>query len=1708
MLLNKLTQLTIIIVSSILFTVSVSAATFTVDSTGDEADLSAGNGICATSLGTCTLRAAIQEANALAGADNIHFNIPTSDPGYRDYDNPDTPSSGDSTGGDDYWTIRNATALPSISETVSINGNTQELSSGSNRNLNGPDIEIRNTSAFPGSLFVFLSGATSSEIRGLVLNNFGTSSINAGINSFATGLLVAAMYIGTDIKGLADAVGTTSAGVYINGNLGNMIGNQLSDRNIMSGLSLGVTISNCTGDIITANSVKGNFIGIGSDGTTVVSNTSYGIYSGPNCRVEIGGPNLVDRNIISGNSTGGINFQGLINTNEEVQIYNNYFGTDVSGTLSRPNGGSGDIRTQSGDNSATSNRHRIGAPGKGNLFRFNARSIWLNNSGLDYKMTIEHNTFSDGTAFRSILVDGAGNNTIIQNNAIGGFESDPYFGLETNPNPFRGIEIRTGGSPIIRGNIINGGTSNGIYVFSGNLDTRTSGTTDVIGRPVIGGQNTLTGSLCNGLEQNCIYDYAWSGIYSVETIASNESTLWADNDFTGGNGADTTGDGIGDRNIEQVWYGLFEIHSSNYRRTDLTGTVLNFPSGTKVRTTDDPSTEVTSATAINVTCLGTSGVSCPATGHTTGTLDNTYIAVPSGQTGTVLNNVNNWFRITEYIYDGTGNKINYSSFKFDQPHFSSRLFTFDGNSTNNVINTGSARTIDSQNYTDRGEPWTDRPGATRNISTGDIGRFQIMEVEFVDANPVWQPSRGGYVITIDSGEDTLVSFPTYSDDGGFNNTNAAASGGMSKRTSTDLADGKTTFREAISLANSFAARELIDFSIPTSDPTWNTPEFPNRFNLTFDGALPTLTSSVILDGRTQEQFTGDNHPMNYNINAPEGITNGPEVILNFDNTIPRWDINAGTPYIIKMGFYNSAPNQRLVGFTNAEGVMLESDFVNGNFGSLFVLNHANCQVEIYRNVFKNSLNQPTIEEACARGGLQKLIGNYFINSQSGAVAFVNTTLTGVARSAVSGNFFSGDGNIGIYANPYRNIFIENNIFRGMNRPGILVTDYQTSKNVLARKNIFDMSNSSIPIDLSLQDWVGDGVTINDTGDIDTGPNSLQNYPVIQNVKFLGNGDYQVSGTVDGEDSLAPFMVEICESHNNDSGNGVCKNSLGLIQTQEQDGVHRWERIVNISGSNGEDNRFFTSLATNKNYETSEFGEIFVANSENSNYERLAYTINLDSPSSSFTTPNNTPLLDWSTEFNGQSIVEYPKLLASVSTGGGFSYDIERKDNYIYVAHYGFISIVDVSDPNKPKIIGTYTGFTGGANSRQLEVSSNLLVGTAGTWGSVISIANITNPSQPSPLYFGTPGGVQSYDAEVNGDYLYLKSNQGLTVVNITNPSSPVHIKNVTTTPGASFVDSFVRVDNILYMTTNEYIQIYDITNPADPVPNGSVFIGTSSTIQRDGNRLYVSKVGNNGLLTYDITNRTSPALISEFIYDAANANALTDIEVFGSIIFLSKVGLGIYVIDISNINSPSIIKNIRTETTIYNSGLEYYNGILFSGNYDLNPPVDGIGALYTFDLGTDLPNSLIEQRDDSLSGYEIILNGTTYQTLSNELSQFQVTEPLQPGNYKWQVKALWQDGSVAGISEEKSFRVPPSPLQVDLSGSDDIPVSSPISTPVSEDDSIFETQDLESDEDIAGTIQGETIRNILIVGGITGASGVGVYWLLLLLKKRRSTKGG
>ena len=345
--------MSIVCVFHIAFVNSAAAATFVVNSTGDAGDVATGDAACDTG-GTnsggapeCTLRAAIEESNALAGSDTITFSIPTSEPGYLA-----APLS---------YTIQPATALPTIAEQLTIDGSSQ------------PD--------FPGTPIIVVDGgppvapsngitigapASGSTIRGLVVIRFDAN----GILLLGGSNVIAGNYIGIGADGLSVAPNNVAdlvqqGGIRIESGSNTIGGTTPADRNVISGnLFSGIVLF---GAGATANQIYGNYIGTDASGTLDRGNAEEGI------DIELGGSNIIggplagQRNILSGNGSDGVEIDG----GDFNVVQGNYIGTDVTGNVIIPNDRDGvDINENAGNGSV---RTLVGGTGvnEGNLIRGN-----------------------------------------------------------------------------------------------------------------------------------------------------------------------------------------------------------------------------------------------------------------------------------------------------------------------------------------------------------------------------------------------------------------------------------------------------------------------------------------------------------------------------------------------------------------------------------------------------------------------------------------------------------------------------------------------------------------------------------------------------------------------------------------------------------------------------------------------------------------------------------------------------------------------------------------------------------------------------------------------------------------------------------------------------------------------------------------------------------------------------------------------------------------------------------------------------------------------------------------------------------------------------------------------------------------------------------------------------------------------------------------
>ena len=276
-----------------------------VNSTGDEEDQSPGDGICETQTGNgvCSLRAAIQEVNALTGLHRITFGIAGNGP----------------------HSIKPQSELPAISKPVIIDGYSQSgsslnlLESGSNAILM---IELDGTEAGPGARGLLVIGGDST-IRGLVINRFqgpGIHLVNGGKNKIQGNL------IGTDSSGTVGQ-GNGGGGIDISNSSETIIGGlNPEDRNVIANNGFtGIGIQNSNGIII-----QGNLIGTDRNGTEDLGNASAGILLGVTSDSIVGGESIAARNIISGNGRFGVD---ISSSAKGCVVRGNFIGTNVNGAL-------------------------------------------------------------------------------------------------------------------------------------------------------------------------------------------------------------------------------------------------------------------------------------------------------------------------------------------------------------------------------------------------------------------------------------------------------------------------------------------------------------------------------------------------------------------------------------------------------------------------------------------------------------------------------------------------------------------------------------------------------------------------------------------------------------------------------------------------------------------------------------------------------------------------------------------------------------------------------------------------------------------------------------------------------------------------------------------------------------------------------------------------------------------------------------------------------------------------------------------------------------------------------------------------------------------------------------------------------------------------------------------------------------------------------
>jgi CSLREA domain-containing protein len=299
----RVLALVVAAVAALAFSAPAIAAVFQVNSIDD-----IGDGSCDAI--NCSLRDAIQAANAAPGHDLISFEIPGPAPHSIKVRPP---------------------GLPPITDPVTIDGTTDSHYAGT------PVIEIDGSAAGPvtNGLQV-LSTASGSEIRALAINRFTDAGILLGEGPAGTGLgngsddnLIVGNFVGTDVTGTISLGNRIGVDLTSHSDRNTVGGLNARDRNVISGnREFGILLEGQGANHPQSNLIVGNYVGVDATGNRSLGNPNADILIQNAPDNTVGGTTPSRRNVIGGSNRG----VWLVNpTTTGALVQGNFIGIGADG---------------------------------------------------------------------------------------------------------------------------------------------------------------------------------------------------------------------------------------------------------------------------------------------------------------------------------------------------------------------------------------------------------------------------------------------------------------------------------------------------------------------------------------------------------------------------------------------------------------------------------------------------------------------------------------------------------------------------------------------------------------------------------------------------------------------------------------------------------------------------------------------------------------------------------------------------------------------------------------------------------------------------------------------------------------------------------------------------------------------------------------------------------------------------------------------------------------------------------------------------------------------------------------------------------------------------------------------------------------------------------------------------------------------------------
>ncbi|MEZ5652839.1 MAG: DUF4347 domain-containing protein [Burkholderiaceae bacterium] len=1066
--------------------------------------------------GRVSLREAMLAANATAGANEIYFDIPDALVGGA-------------------HTITPLSALPIVSGQLLIDARSEPDWS------TVPVVELDGSSAGSANGLQFSgSGGDGSAVRGLAINRFASNGI---LVSGSDGFTLVGSRIGTDVSGSIDR-GNLGAGVRIDGSALNATigGNVAGDGNLVSGNGgNGIELrAGTTGTVI-----AGNTIGLAADGTTPIANGSNGILVLDAAGNTIGGLGAPSRNIISGNASAGIRIDGVGSTGN--MVLGNYIGTTVTGLAAAGNSQEG-VKITGG---ASANQVGDDQAGAGNIISGNLND-GFSISGASNNI-VQNNWIGVDATGNAALANGDDGLQIgssgTSGNIVGG--STPMAGNVISGNPDDGLQIYTlAAGTIVQGNQIGvgadgvtaiGNGSNGIDIYGAAIDS-------LIGGTGVGEGNVIAYSVGDGV---LLRDAGTSGhSFLGNRIFGN-----------GGTGLDLTDDGstandAGDPDTgpnDYQNYPVLGIANTSGGNTRVTGSLNSSPSTTYRIEFFSSVTGDASGTGEAETYLGATGVTTDAGGDAV--FDTTLIGVSvvAGHIVTAMATVDtgggNFGSSSEFaanvvatggnlapsiafgsggfsvlensvasIVDGLATVSDLDSVNFDAGHL---VVDFSANGApedrlgvaDQGVGPGQVG-VSGASITYGGTPVATYVGGTDGATPLDITFNTAADLAAVQA--VMRRINYQAVGEDPNTLDRTIRFVLSDGDGGTSTPitkviGVTADSDIWVTTTADTvdgdtsslqalqgdrgADGRVSLREAMLAANATAGTNEIYFDIPDA-------LVGGAHTIQPATVLPAIVDTVTIDATTEPDFGGT--PI---VQLDGSLTSGTDDGFMLDTgsdgstirglVINRFaehgiDVNGVSGITIAGNYIGTDVTGTTPAANTANGILVhggasgvviggsgaDGNLISGNGGFGIVLNNADANI---------------------------VQGNMLGTAADGTSPLGNVSAGLKLMNGASDNLIGGDG------------AGEGNVIAFNTNDGVKVTDATTLRNSFVANVIHD--NSGREIDLN-----DDGLSNNDANDVDSGPNDLQNFPVLTGAVVAG-GNLTLAGTLDTDNPATQYRID-------------------------------------------------------------------------------------------------------------------------------------------------------------------------------------------------------------------------------------------------------------------------------------------------------------------------------------------------------------------------------------------------------------------------------------------------------------------------------------------------------------------------------------------------------------------------------------------------------